>query len=118
MPKNYVEELAKWVEKHEASRQKKHKHLVTFLALRADVKAAIGAGYALKTIWEHLHETEKIPYRYETFLKHIRRYITQETANENQVKMSNPEQITRALEQNDSLKSFTFNPIPKKEDLF
>ena len=61
MPKNYIEELSEWVKKHEAQGQRKHKNLVTFFALRADVKAAIGAGYALKTIWEHLHETRKIP---------------------------------------------------------
>ncbi|WP_419605606.1 TraK family protein [Thiolapillus sp.] len=48
---------------------------VAFMAIREDVKAAIGAGYAQKTIWAHLHEIGKIPYRYETFLKHVRKHI-------------------------------------------
>ena len=127
MPKNYVEELAKWVKKHEALRPRKNKNLVAFLSVRADVKAAIGAGYAFKTIWEHLFETEKISYRYETFLRHVRRHITQSPTN--QVKGSNPEQKAWAVKQDGSPKpqkndppapigGFTFNPIPRKEDLF
>ncbi|OJW52836.1 MAG: hypothetical protein BGO67_00555 [Alphaproteobacteria bacterium 41-28] len=112
--KNYLEELAAWVKKREVSRQRRDKNLVTVLALRADMKAAIGAGYTVKTIWEHLHETEKISCCYETFLKHIRQHITQ-------VKESNPEQKAGVVTKPQAptpLPGFTFNPIPKKEDLF
>ena len=75
MAKSYTEQLAEWVKKREASRPRQDKNVVAFLAVRADVKDAMDAGYALKTIWEHLHETGKIAYRYETFLKHVKRHI-------------------------------------------
>ena len=113
-PKNYMEELAEWVKKREVSRQRRDKNLVAFLALRADIKAAIGAGYTVKTIWEHLFETEKVSCCYETFLKYIRRHITQ-------AKGSHPEQKAGVVTKPQSpapLPGFTFNPIPKKEDLF
>jgi hypothetical protein len=75
MPKSYTDELAEWVKKREATRPRQDKNVVAFLALRDDVKSAIEAGYSLLTIWEHLHEKGRIPYRYETFLKHVRRHI-------------------------------------------
>jgi len=75
MPKSYPEELAEWVKKREATRPRQDKNVVAFLALKSDVQDAIAAGYSLLTIWEHLHEKGKIPYRYETFLKHVRRHI-------------------------------------------
>jgi hypothetical protein len=76
MAKRYTDELAEWVKKRDASRPRQDRNVVAFLAVRADVEAAMDAGYALKTVWEHLHETGKIPYRYETFLNHVRRHIT------------------------------------------
>ena len=75
MPKSYPEELAEWVKKREATRPRQDKNVVAFLALKSDVQDAIAAGYSLLTIWEHLHEKGKIPYRYETFLKHVRRHF-------------------------------------------
>ncbi|MBU0791961.1 MAG: TraK family protein, partial [Gammaproteobacteria bacterium] len=75
MAKSYTDELAEWVKKREASRPRQDKSLVAFLAVRDDIHEAIDAGYSLKTIWEHLHEQGKIPYRYETFLKHVNKHI-------------------------------------------
>jgi len=76
MPKSYTDELAEWVKQREATRPRQDKNVVAFLAVREKVQSGIDAGYALKTIWEHLHETGRIPYRYETFLKHVHRHIT------------------------------------------
>ncbi len=76
----YVKELEKWLRESEAKdarRSHKDKHTVLFLAVHGDVKDAINAGYTKKTIWEHMRKTGKITSRYETFLKHIKRYITQ-----------------------------------------
>ena len=114
MPKDYKEELAAWIKKGEASSSKQDKNLITFLAVRADVKAAIEAGYTLKIIWKHLHANGKISYNYETFLKYVRHHITQ-------AKGSHPEQKAGVVTKPQSpapLPGFTFNPIPKKEDLF
>ena len=108
MPQTYIEELTAWVKKRESPKQKRDKNLATFLALRTDLKAAIEVGYTVKTIWEHLSETEKISCRYETFLKHIRRHITQQNDLLKPQKKEPPA----------PLRGFTFNPIPKIEDLF
>lgn len=51
-------------------------YLPAFLAARSDVIEAMTAGFALKTIWEHMHEIGRIPFRYETFLKYVNRHIT------------------------------------------
>lgn len=137
MAKSYTEELADWVKKREDSRPRQDKNMVAFLAVRADVKAAVEAGYAFKTIWEHMHETGKIPYRYETFLKHVRRHITHAPANQaKQAAVPAPAQeddtktdpkadatITKAppgpkKNKARAMSGFTFNPTPNKEDLF
>ncbi|EDC6278224.1 TraK family protein [Escherichia coli] len=134
MAKSYTEQLAEWVKKREASRPRQDKNVVAFLAVRADVKDAMDAGYALKTIWEHLHETGKIAYRYETFLKHVKRHIKQ--APPDQVKPaeekpadtgkggSKPGSKAAPKAPSEPKKSeappvggFTFDASPKKEDL-
>ncbi len=125
MAKNYTDELAEWVKKRKALSRRRDRNVVAFLAVRADVKAAIEAGYALKTIWEHLHELGKIGYRYETFLKHVRRHITQASANQDK-SVSKPEPKT-AVEPTPpsepkrskapTVGGFTFDATPNKEDL-
>ena len=100
--------------------------MVAFLAVRGDVQEAMAAGYAVKTIWEHLHEIGKIPYRYETFLKHVRRHITadtsavkprpiQPTSSTAQVQVKKPP--SSRSEASPSIGVFNFNPKPNKEDL-
>jgi len=133
MAKSYTEELATWVKTNAATRPRQDKNVVAFLAVRNDIMEAIEAGYAIKTIWEHLHEIEKIPYRYETFLKHIRRHIklaptnsgpTAETVSQrDQGKSSKPGKKAstakpKELKRSESpLSGFTFDAKPKEEDL-
>ena len=75
MPKSLAEDLAEWVKKREATRPRQDKNVVAFLALKGHVQDSIAAGYSLLTIWEHLHDKGRISYRYETFLRHVRRHI-------------------------------------------
>ena len=63
MPKTYPEELAEWVKGREAKKPRQDKHVVAFLAVKSDVQAALDAGYAMKTIWEHMKETDRLPRR-------------------------------------------------------
>lgn len=101
--------------------------MVAFLAVRADVQEAIAAGYAVKTIWEHLNETGKIPCRYETFLKHVRRHITTDTSAGIKPRPVQPQGSTAQgqvkkppsskAEAPPSIGVFNFNPKPNKEDL-
>ena len=108
MTKNYTETLSEWVKKRETARTKRDIQKIAFLAVRADVKAAIEAGYALKTIWEHMTETGKITYRYVTFLKYANLECkTVPPGEPPEQKISQPAKIA----------GFTFNAIPKKEDL-
>ncbi len=127
MPKSYTEELAEWVKKREATRPRQDKNVVAFLAIKEDVQAAITAGYSLLTIWEHLHEKGRIPYRYETFLKHVRRYIKGRPpvvgagiepmkSNEPQPAPNKPV-VKKQPAKPEAPSGFTFNPIPNKEDL-
>ena len=115
MAKRYTDQLAEWVKKREASRPRQDKNVVAFLAVRADVKEAMDAGYALKTIWEHMRDIGKIPYRYETFLKHVRRHIKQ--ASEPDVEPVTPPADPTAKMESPRVSGFTFDATPKKEDL-
>lgn len=122
MAKRYTDQLAEWAKKREASRPRQDKNVVAFLAVRTDVKEAMDAGYALKTIWEHLHETKKIAYRYETFLRHVRRHIKQTPQPEippADLKDNKAEAKTTKKEQEPppSVSGFRFDATPKKEDL-
>jgi hypothetical protein len=109
MPKNCLEDLAEWSKEREASKSRKDKSIVAFLAVRADVKVAIEAGYALKTVWQYLRERKKISYRYETFLRHVRRYIMQNPTSK--VKGSTLEQKAEIVEKH------PIEPIPTTVDM-
>lgn len=117
MAQKYVEELAAWVRENRAKRPRQDTNMVAFLAVRSDVEEAIMAGYAVKTIWEHLNETGKIPYRYETFLKHVRRHITTDTSAGIKPGPVQPKISTAPVKKPPSIGGFTFDANPKEEDL-
>lgn len=70
----YVEELAAWVQDQPPKRGQ-DTNVVAFLAVREDVEAAIAAGFPLTTIWRHLHKTRRLGFRYDTFLKYVRKHV-------------------------------------------
>ena len=73
----FTDGLEKWAKERD-KRQKKRRQdasAVEFLAVKKDVTEAIEAGYSLKTIWEYLKEGKKIRFTYETFRRHIKRFI-------------------------------------------
>lgn len=119
MAKRYIDQLAEWVEERDASRRRQDKNLVAFLAVRTDVKEAMDAGYALKTIWEHLYGLGKIPHRYETFLKHVHRHIekTPTVPEPGTVTQPNQEKDNKPDQKPVKATGFTFDATPKKEDL-
>lgn len=78
MAKNYLTDLQEWVQQKKGlNGSSANSARVIFLAIRDDVKAAIEAGYSLTTIWEHMHDTGRVTTTYETFRRHVRRYIKQ-----------------------------------------
>ena len=136
MPKTFPQELAEWVKNREATKARQDKNLVAFLALKSDVQAAMDAGYSLLTIWEHLHDQAKIAYRYETFLKHVRRHIKSRAPAASDLSSGPPPDPPRSSNSGRAaasklqspappappvppvrLAGFTFDAQPKKEDL-
>lgn len=129
--KSYIDELAEWVDKRAKKKRRQDAAAVAFLAVRPNVKEAIDAGYALSTIWEHMHETGKLKCSYETFRKHVRRHMKPAADPKTTPKMgaqtfsgqeSKDDQKTKFTKvkqkKDDPLNGFTFNATPKKEELF
>jgi hypothetical protein len=124
MAKKYVEELTEWANKRNLKKSRKSMAAIAFIAARDDVKAAMDAGYALKTIWEHMNETGHFPFRYETFLKHVRKHI-KEVNDDVGFKEKKVAQKKRRVSQSAQQQkkkpsradSFTFKATPKIEDL-
>ncbi|WP_374090985.1 TraK family protein [Methylomicrobium lacus] len=131
--KSYTDELAEWVDKRAKKKRRQDTAAVAFLAVRPNVKEAIDAGYALSTIWEHMHETGKLKCSYETFRKHVRRHMKPTTqadpkttpkagAQTSTGKESKDDQKTKTTKVGQKkdypLNGFTFNATPKKEELF
>jgi len=115
--KSYPEQLAEWV--NQPARKLRDRHLVTFMAVRKDVEAALEAGFSVKTIWAHLHEAGRVDFCYETFLKHVKRrnnasLIRQEapTAKPKNKAVPGPVVIKPP-----TIQGFVFNPVPNKEEL-
>ncbi len=73
----FTEELEKWVQERDKRQQKRRQDAlsVEFLAIKKNVTEAIEAGYSLKTTWEYLKEDGKIQSTYETFRRHVQRFI-------------------------------------------
>ena len=61
MAEDFSNQLAQWVEQR--GLQTSDKNFVAFMAVRDDVKLAIDAGYAVKTVWANLRETDRITVR-------------------------------------------------------
>ena len=86
-----------------------------FLALRGEVKQAIDDGWPVKTIWETLHDEEKVAFSYQAFRGYVNRLILSPPANGE----GTPPARTPAEWKPEKLAAtgFTFNRTPKKEDL-
>jgi hypothetical protein len=129
MAENFSNQLAQWVEQR--GLQRSDKNLVAFMAVRDDVKLALDAGYAVKTVWANLRETGRIDLGYKTFLNYVRRRLgpLPEPAAASSIKPA----LTGApaaspLQGSDRTKTparvlpltmpgFTYDPVPNKEEL-
>ncbi len=129
MAEDFSNQLAQWVQHR--GLQRSGKNLVAFMAVRDDVKLAIDAGYAVKTVWANLHETGRIDLGYKTFLNYVRRCLgpSPETAAASPVRpattvaapappsrVSNPVKTpARVLPL--AMPGFVYDPVPNKEEL-
>jgi len=130
MAKSYTAELSEWVQSRK-KRKRQDAATVAFLAIKGDIVDAISAGYALVTIYEHLHETGKIRCSYETFRKHVKRHIksspapdpipTQPAVKKTGARGPKAENASRPASRKSNpptIGGFTFDAKPNKEDLF
>lgn len=124
MAKSYTEELAAWVEKRAEKKRRQDAAAVAFMAVKPDVVAAMEAGYALTTIWEHMHETGKVKCSYETFRKHVHRFIRSapvkpapSPASVEPKGAASKKPETPKKSEAPKIGGFTFDATPKKEDL-
>ena len=103
-----------------------------FLALRGEVKQAIDDGWSVKTIWEALHDEEKVTFSYQAFRGYVNRLILSPPASgeatplvvADQSRQAAPRLVPQLARTPAEWKpeklaatGFTFNKTPKKEDL-
>lgn len=126
MNKRYPEQLAEWVKKKQ-SVKKRDRNLVMFQAVKEDVREAIAAGYSIRTIWEHMHEVQRVTIGYHQFLKYTNQVIKkhQEKPTKEQITQTEPKkggQPAHKTPENRTPKNpqkpqnFIFDPSPNKED--
>jgi hypothetical protein len=133
MTNNYVEQLGQRV------RQKSVRgniNLVTFLAIRDEVTAALEAGYSVKAVWADMVECKRTEIGYEVFLHYVNRLIrgpkadrptTRATPKSSSMHPATVEpsiasdgttpQAAKAT-QPPAPSGFTFNPVPNDKELF
>ena len=102
------------------------KNRSAFLALREDIKEAMGDGWALKQIYRTLHTQNKITFSYQTFVNYANALILKPkllaiTSNRDakshvEQKVTNPS-AKISMNNSQELPGFIFNPIANKEDL-
>ena len=99
-----------------------------FLALRDEVKEAIADGWPVKEIWATLYEEGKVSFSYETFRTYVNRLIVGQqlemgrgTLTGKKERRNGKTELSgvQSVDKNSTagILGFTFNPIPKKEDL-
>jgi len=131
MAKSYPEQLGEWIKQRESTQR--DKNLVAFLAVRDDVKLAVEAGYAVKTVWANMTESKRIEFGYDTFLNYVNRLIRRPqvdqaatlTAAESPATPDSIRTKPKAGAKKSAAKTtkpeapagFTFNPVPNKEEL-
>ena len=132
MAKTYPERLGEWVKRRVST--KRDQNIVAFLAVRDDVKDAVDAGYAVKTIWANMHEEKRVAFGYDTFLNYVNRHIRRvpkepsgtTSARSTLMPVSKqgrpapkiaPRETGPKVKAPDAVPGFIFNSEPKKEDL-
>lgn len=86
-----------------------------FLDLRQEIKQALDDGWPMRSIWEILHEEGKVPFGYDSFRRYTRRLIVSPLIH---LKHDTTETPKRKTDETPQIRGFTFNPSPKKEDLY
>jgi len=105
---SYPEKLAKWINSQKGSSSRYKKHLVAFLAIKDDVKAALDTGHTMKNIWLHMRAEGKISFSYKSFTQYVHRYLK-----ENDEHKEN--RSTTDTEKKECLKQQSNKPVSSEE---
>lgn len=57
-----------------------HRNRAAFLALREEIRSALGEGWSIRVVWETLHEEKRIAFGYDAFTEYVRKLIRQAPA--------------------------------------
>ncbi|NOT13385.1 MAG: TraK family protein [Methylococcaceae bacterium] len=114
MGHRYSDQIAEWVKQKQS--RKRDKNLVAYLAVKEDVQAAMANGYAAKTIWAHLVETQRIAFGYDTFLNYTKRSYQPKTK-EATCNTEKPRIEVKPTTETKPQPGFSFNSVPNKEEL-
>ena len=114
---SYPKQLAQWV--NQPASKLRDRHLATFMAARNDVEAALDAGFTAKTIWANMHETGRVNFSYETFLRHVKRCFGTAPARQTVpiIKTKDRTVAEPMIVAAPVMPGFIFNPVPNKEEL-
>lgn len=116
MGKNYPDQLSDWIKQRDATAR--DRNLVAFLAVRDDVRAALNAGYTVKTIWCNLHDSKRITVSYTAFLRYVKKLIIPSPIARPEIpSQESTAAMSRPGTKPDKPAGFIFNPTPKKEEL-
>lgn len=137
MANDYTDALAAWADQKAEKKRRQDTTAVAFLAVKSDVIEAMEAGYALTTIYEHMHETGRVRSSYETFRRHVHRFIKSATpapttptpkaatkspssspATTPAVTAKPATPAAPASSEPGEIRSFIYNPKPNPDDLF
>ena len=124
MAKNLSERIA--IRAIEKKPFRSARNRAAFLALRVDIKQALDDGWPVKSIWETLHAEGKVDFSYQAFRCYTNRLILKPLAEPNRAMNLKPNAEAAKTHNVPEPKTttepghvgFTFNPMPKKEDLF
>lgn len=115
MTKNYTSQLGEWVK--QAKVAQRDKNLVAFLTVRDDVRAAVQAGFAVKTIWRNLSDAGRIAFSYDAFRGYVARMVDQPAAVGEATTAKAMAPAPKVVSPKPEATGFTFNPVPNKEEL-
>lgn len=128
MPDTYTEQLAERLRAQHSPGRSLNK--AAFLAVKADVAAALEAGFVPKDIWSDLRTCKRIHFSYDTFLRLVKIYISSPPvvrtpvalpSSKNTVKNKSAGLPAAASSQpaefTPEKTGFAYNPVPNKDEL-
>lgn len=98
------------------------KNKVEFLALKDDISEALEKGWPMSAIWETLWDEGSFTASYNTFRLYVLEYLNGQKPGFSQKDSPSPQpkkmvKNHSAKKKNDSMPSFSYNPIPNIDEL-